>query len=166
MKIANSLSLLFLAASSTTDAWSWGSNNNNDSNNNTNDQPTAARKRKNVLRGLQQQSSSSSSSASNRVKCLDDVVLLRQSGNTDFPRNVVDIVSQDTSTVTVNLNQYWSSESSIDSIFTYYHETVFDKHCYENTDVLQNDGNKFDTITISCSVLTPKVRVRQRKIIF
>lgn len=164
MKIANSLSLLFLAASSTTDAWSWGSNNNNDSNNNTNDQPTAARKRKNVLRGLQQQSSSSSTS--NRVKCLDDVVLLRIIGDTDFPRDVVDIVSQDTSTVTVNLNQYWSSESSIDSIFTYYHETVFDKHCYENTDVLQNDGNKFDTITISCSVLTPKVRVRQRKIIF
>ena len=164
MKIANSLSLLFLAASSTTDAWSWGSNNNNDSNNNTNDQPTAARKRKNVLRGLQQQSSSSSTS--NRVKCLDDVVLLRIIGDTDFPRDVVDIVSQDTSTVTVNLNQYWSSESSIDSIFTYYHETAFDKHCYENTDVLFSNGNKFDTITISCSVLTPKVRVRQRKIIF
>ena len=160
--IANSLSLLFLAASSTTDAWSWGSNNNNDSNTNTNDQPTTARK--NVLRGLQQQSSSSSST-SNRVKCLDDVALLRQIGDTNFPRDVVDIVRQDTSTVTVNLNQYWSSESSIDSIFTYYHETVFDKHCYENTDVLFSHGNKFDTITISCSVLTPKVRVRQRKII-
>jgi len=92
--------------------------------------------------------------------CLDDIEVLHQVGNTDYPVAAVEIVNQDSSvtphTVEVKLNQQWSS-GPIDHIYAYYHETSFEKKCYESSDVTQGE---FDTITISCSYMNPTARLQ------
>jgi len=88
------------------------------------------------------------------VKCPEDILLKKKIGFTDYPINeAVKIVSQDESTVTVELNQAWVADAQIDSIFAYYRETLFDQHCYETKDV---DAGFFDTVTIYCNVFSPK----------
>merc|ERR1712144_145154 len=90
------------------------------------------------------------------VICPEDILVMKTIGVTDYPTNeAVKIVSQDKSTVTVELNQAWVENGSVDSIFTYYRETIFDKRCYESEDV---DPGFVKTIEIYCNVFSPKVR--------
>jgi len=89
-----------------------------------------------------------------KVNCPEDILLKKKIGVTDYPVNkAVKIVSQDKSTVTVELNQAWVADASIDSIFAYYRETLFDQRCYETKPV---KPGLFDTITIYCNVFQPK----------
>jgi hypothetical protein len=89
--------------------------------------------------------------------CPDDVKLIKQQGLTPFPEDAasaVRIVSQDTSTVTVKLEQAWMSSTVIDYIHYEYKESLFDLKCYEEVDV--NLDTIYDTITIQCNVMSPK----------
>jgi hypothetical protein len=91
------------------------------------------------------------------VNCPEDILLLRKIGVTDYPTNeAVKIVSQDKGTVKVELNQAWAADGTIDSIFAYYRETVFDKRCYETAEVEAGD---FETIEIYCNVFSPKAQL-------
>jgi len=89
--------------------------------------------------------------------CPEDITLLTTSGITDFPvgnKPVVEIIRQDTSTVTVGLNQEWTSgQKSVDKIYYQYKENLFSNKCYAENDVVGR--SLFDTITISCNVMTP-----------
>jgi hypothetical protein len=87
--------------------------------------------------------------------CPQDIIIVNKSGETDFPADnnpVVNILSQDQSTVTIALSQEWTNQS-VDSIFYEYKETIWSTKCYEETDA--NGGSIFDTITISCNIMTP-----------
>jgi hypothetical protein len=88
--------------------------------------------------------------------CPDDVKLIKQQGVTPFPEDTasaVRIISQDTSTVTVKLEQAWMSSTVIDYIYYEYKEDAFDLKCYEEVDVDLN--TIYDTITIQCNVMDP-----------
>lgn len=91
--------------------------------------------------------------------CPEDVTVVKQVGATELPdpNQAVQIVSQDLSTVTVKLNQAWSSPGDeqipIDHIYYSFMEDSFDEKCYEEDQVL--DGNYYDTITIQCDVTKP-----------
>jgi hypothetical protein len=83
-------------------------------------------------------------------ECPNDVKVLKTSGVTEFPTtDAVSIVSKDTETVTVLLNQVWDSNESIDSIFYQYNPDDFDTKCYEVDDVAV--GSTYtDEVTIQC----------------
>jgi hypothetical protein len=88
--------------------------------------------------------------------CFDDVKLVKQHGITTFPEDTtpaVKIISQDTSKVTVKLQQSWMSSTMIDYIFYEYKEDKFNSKCYEVSDV--DIGTVYDTITIQCNIMTP-----------
>jgi len=86
--------------------------------------------------------------------CPGDVKLIRQQGITRFPEDAaVKIISQDISTVTVKLEQAWTSSAIIDSIYYEYKTDLFDSKCYEEVGV--DRGVTYATITIQCTVLTP-----------
>ena len=95
-------------------------------------------------------------------ECPEDIIIKRQTGYTEFPvYQIVEIVSQDIETVTVKLNQAWTTAAGeisapIDHIYASFHETMFDSHCYETESV---DEGYFDTYTITCNVMSPKVRI-------
>jgi hypothetical protein len=84
--------------------------------------------------------------------CPTDIELVKTNGVTEFPpidRSPITIVSQDTDTVTVALNQVWDTRESIDAIYYQFKPSVFDSKCYKEPDVILNDT--YDTITIQCS---------------
>jgi len=89
--------------------------------------------------------------------CPEDIKVVRKLGMTDYPTEntpAVEIVSQDTSTVTVALKQEWSTaQKVIDSIFYEYNDSMWDRKCYEENDVA--GGDSYDTITITCNILSP-----------
>merc|ERR1719491_102861 len=90
--------------------------------------------------------------------CPDDITLVVTNGVTEWPttenKPVVEIIRQETSTVTVGLNQEWTSgQQSIDAIFYSYKESIWSEKCYEEQEVVGNA--LFDTITIQCNILSP-----------
>jgi len=95
--------------------------------------------------------------------CPADVKLIATRGSKDIDlERVVRIVSQDTSTVQVALNQGWEQEVSggnanaiptIDHVFYSYRTDIFDVNCYEETSVMEN--KRIDTVTIQCNVNKP-----------
>merc|ERR1712003_353900 len=85
--------------------------------------------------------------------CPEDVELVAHNGKTDIDLDrVVKIVSQDTSTVRVALNQGWDRSDDedipIDSIYYSFRPNTF-----EEKSVME--GTVFDTITIQCHVTKP-----------
>jgi len=72
-------------------------------------------------------------------------------------RPVVEILEQDVSTVTVRLNQEWTTSSRGDesslAIFYEYKESNFTNKCHTANDVTGN--SLFDTITITCNDFSP-----------
>merc|ERR1712072_1211966 len=81
-------------------------------------------------------------------ECPEDIVLISQEGVTEYIENTVKIISQDTTTVTVALQQlYTPSASDIDYIFYKYHTNTFDTKCYEEDKVPGGDSVE---ITIQC----------------
>jgi len=107
------------------------------------------------------------------LPCLEDVTLVKKYGFTNFPQSlvtaggddimdgsVVEIISQDTSTVTVTLNQYWTTiDVDHDSIYYKFKESRISNVCYEQTKV-NGGGTSFDTITITCNLLSPIAYLR------
>jgi len=89
-------------------------------------------------------------------ECPEDVTLRQMSGRTDFPvdKSVVEIVRQDSTSVTVGLNQQWTGQAqSVNSIFYQYKESIWSDQCYEETNV--NGDELFDTVTIACNIMSP-----------
>jgi len=83
-----------------------------------------------------------------RPDCPEDVTVLEHSGVTDLPDGSVRIVSQDSSTVTVQLVQaYTDSSSAISSWYYQYQQGTFSDKCYGDTDV---EGESIEEITIQC----------------
>jgi len=68
---------------------------------------------------------------------------------------IVEIVSQDTSTVTVRLNQEWttSSDSETLAIFYEYKEDIWTNKCHVKDDVV--GSTEVDEFTVTCNVLSP-----------
>jgi len=68
---------------------------------------------------------------------------------------IVEIVSQDTSTVTVRLNQEWttSSDSETLAIFYEYKEDIWTNKCHVADGV--RGSSKVDEFTVTCNVLSP-----------
>merc|ERR1711904_212725 len=93
--------------------------------------------------------------------CEKDLKLIKHEGETEIDLSrVVNIVSQDESTVTVSLTQGWEGGFvgdqifGIDQIFYVYRSDTFDEKCYEETEVFP--GTTFATnIEISCLVSKP-----------
>jgi len=88
--------------------------------------------------------------------CPEDVLLLTKEGVTEFHDDSVVVVSQDTTSVTIALQQmYTSPEETLDHVFYQYQQDYFDTKCYEEKDVT---GNQSIEMTIQCS-LTSQVAV-------
>ena len=91
--------------------------------------------------------------------CPEDISLKHKVGDTEFPVDkAVQIVSQDTSTVTVKLNQAWTTgtatTTNIDHIYAAYKTSLFDQHCYESNNV--QAGTTFEEeVTITCNIMSP-----------
>jgi len=100
--------------------------------------------------------------------CPNDVVLVKLDGVTSYPVvsasgkadiPVVEIIEQDTTTVTVSLSQLWStsekisSAGAVDAIYYEYKEDMWTNKCHEATNV--KDREVFDTITIQCYLMSP-----------
>jgi len=92
--------------------------------------------------------------------CPEDIILKHKVGETEFPVDqAVEILSQDTSTVTVKLTQAWTTATTltttnIDHIYAAYKTSIFDQNCYESVDV-QPGATYEEEITITCNVLYP-----------
>lgn len=89
--------------------------------------------------------------------CAQDIRLFKTDGVTNFPEiedpleAPVTIVSQDVSSVTVELRQQWFP--TVDSVhYAFFESHSYDK-CYEATSV--NEGDLYDTVTIQCNSESP-----------
>jgi len=88
------------------------------------------------------------------------VELKNSKGSTPFPSDTtsaVQILSQDTNTVTVQLIQAFniqSPDSNIDRIYYQYKDSLYSRQCYEQTNV---DSRKVyaEEVTIQCNIMTP-----------
>jgi hypothetical protein len=87
--------------------------------------------------------------------CPDDIVLYNQVGVTAEPDGgTMTIISQNTTTVTVALNQDWTLDNmSIDYIYYTYKESIWSSKCYGVEYVIGK--STYDTVTIACNVLAP-----------
>jgi len=82
-------------------------------------------------------------------ECPEDIVLIDHQGVTPYVEDSVVILSQDTTTVTVALQQAYTSPSEdVDYVFYNYHTDSFNMKCFEEEDV--PGGNTIE-ITIECS---------------
>jgi len=92
--------------------------------------------------------------------CPEDIMLVKQTGVTEFPNDNagVQIISQDTATVTVALNQYWTTAeqdpNTLDFIYYQYKDSLWAPTCYEEDNV-GGGGATYNTITITCNLLSP-----------
>jgi hypothetical protein len=98
--------------------------------------------------------------------CPQDIKLFKKQGVTSFPETEdgsqtapIKIISQDASSVTVELRQQWFP--SVDSIYYTFLEdkskskskSYSKSRCYEEMSV--NEGDLYDTITIECTAESP-----------
>jgi len=84
------------------------------------------------------------------MDCPADILLLNHNGSTAYPDDAVQIISQDTKSVTVKLRQaFTDSSSSIDSMYYQYKHTDFDYMCFEEQNLY---GEESVEITIQCMV--------------
>merc|ERR1712014_425689 len=80
--------------------------------------------------------------------CPDDILLFEQTGVTPFPKDSVRIVSQDTSSVTVELVQTLTdSATSVDRMYFQYKNNPYSSKRYEEDEVYGEDTTQ---ITIQC----------------
>ena len=89
--------------------------------------------------------------------CPDDILLVKQTGVTAYPKDAVRIIRQDGTTVTVELKQTYTdtndldSSSSIDQLYYQYQYDPFDSVCLEEENFQSEDPLE---ITIECTVHT------------
>jgi hypothetical protein len=97
--------------------------------------------------------------------CPDDIKLVMQHGAKDFLSEIgteqpVKILSQDTSTVTVQLDQVWTSPSfNVDAIYYKYKEDLYNVKCYEERDV-KKGITYAEEITIQCNLMSPRANLQ------
>jgi len=91
-------------------------------------------------------------------ECESDVELIMKKGTTDFVDTAVQILSKDTQTVKVALNQVWADARDIDAIFYEYKEDKFNSKCYESNEVAT--GTTYDEITLQCNVMKPFAQLK------
>lgn len=85
-------------------------------------------------------------------ECPGDILLVSQVGVTELPSDLVEIISQDTTTVTVSVTQsYTSSNSTIDQMYYQFKPDIWDQKCFEEDSL--NGGDSFE-ITIECTRAT------------
>lgn len=85
--------------------------------------------------------------------CAEDLKLLQTNGITEIELDsAIQIVKQDTNSVTVRLQQSWTSsaEDKLDHIFYQYEEGLFKSDCKEETDVPGGEVYSPEDITIQC----------------
>ena len=95
--------------------------------------------------------------------CPEDVSLLTMKGVTPFPDRAVDIISQDSSSVTVKLNQLWGKKGTrMSSVYYQYREettirggTTTQRECHEDTNVMAGSTIGGGEITIQCEASSP-----------
>jgi len=76
-------------------------------------------------------------------------MLVTHTGVTAYPADTVSIISQDSTTVTVELTQtFMASESTIDNIYYQYQTNAFSNICYEKDDFYNEESVTF---TIECT---------------
>jgi hypothetical protein len=80
-------------------------------------------------------------------ECPEDEVLVVHEGVTSIPPSAVTIISQDTTTVTIQLSQQWTSKT-VDFVYYQYAVDSFNNKCYAEDQV---DNTWSETITIQCS---------------
>merc|ERR1712194_703565 len=87
------------------------------------------------------------------TECPPDILLLKHDGVTTYPENSIRILSQDETTVTVELLQLFTPVAgvvdSVDYIFYQYNVNVFNNKCYEEDNVV--GGESITEITIQCT---------------
>merc|ERR1712176_431082 len=84
----------------------------------------------------------------NPAECPEDIRVVHHDGVTNLPDDAIRIVSQDSSTVTVQLVQaYTNSSSAVGSWYYQYQQSTFSNKCYGDTDV---EGEYIEEITIQC----------------
>merc|ERR1719335_1057110 len=89
--------------------------------------------------------------AGSAATCPDDVAVLHTRGVTEFPDRAVEVVSQDTSSVTVRLNQQWSdADTYMSSVFYQYRKGRFGTECHEDKHVMGGDAIAGGEITVQC----------------
>jgi hypothetical protein len=101
----------------------------------------------------------SASGSVRKVPCLEDILLVKTDGVTkyqpakeDFDASgAVNIVSQDKSTVTVELVQAWNSP--IEKIFYQYKADMFEQTCIEEDGT--QTGITIGKITLQCNLMSP-----------
>jgi len=85
-------------------------------------------------------------------QCPNDVLLVNHTGDTPYPDDFVRIVSQDMTTVTVELVQMFTeSSTSLDSVFYKYKDSTFTSTCPEEDDFFGEDSVE---IQIECKITT------------
>ncbi len=98
-----------------------------------------------------------STNALQKTFCPQDIKLVDTDGVTSFPgmedsiEAPVRIVSQDISTVTVELRQQWFP--TVDSVHYAFFENHSREKCYESTSV--DEGELYATVTIQCNAERP-----------
>merc|ERR1711935_855045 len=88
-------------------------------------------------------------------ECPEDIIVLEKVGVTPYPDDSIRVLSQDTTSVTVELKQSFAKSSStatIDHMYFQYMDSKFDTKCSEETDV---DCNSKIEIKIECMHLKP-----------
>ena len=89
--------------------------------------------------------------SSANAQCADDVVLVEIDGKLDIDvTTAVQIVSQDETTVTVDLVNSWPKNLTVDAIFYQFKESMFVSKCYEEENV--EGGATYATPTLTCGV--------------
>jgi hypothetical protein len=89
---------------------------------------------------------SSAPSLKNPNECPPDIVEIKTVGPEPLPVDHIKIISQDATSVTVELSQTWT-DSSIEWIYYQYDVDSFNNKCYAQSQVTQT---MYETITISC----------------
>lgn len=94
--------------------------------------------------------------------CAEDLKLLQTNGITEIELDsAIQIVKQDTNSVTVRLQQSWtpSAEDKLDHIFYQYEEGLWKSDCKEKTDVPGGEVYSPEDITIQCMHNKPIARM-------
>jgi len=83
-------------------------------------------------------------------ECPDDILLVKHIGVTEYSEDIIRIISQDTSSVTVEVRQtFTDANSTIDNLYYQYQQNHFNNKCFEEQDL---NGEDYMEITIQCTV--------------
>lgn len=83
-------------------------------------------------------------------ECPEDLLILKHIGTKEYPNDAVKIISQDTTTVTVQIDQKFSTEE-VSHFYYQFYENHFDNKCYEEQDWTLEESIE---ITVQCTVNT------------